>query len=345
MAGPHHLNDSMSRVRVHARSFTRPDLAGIQTGVALISVLLIVAILTAVIYQLLGRHSLNIAHSQNTLGFDQALYYALGAEALARQALYEDFSESETGIDTLEEPWAQAIPPFEIEEEGFLEVQARDLNRCFNLSSLADTENFELNLQRFKALLNSLGIPDMLADALRDWMDADEAITGFGAEDAEYLLREPAYRPPNARIAHVSELRLLAGFQADHLDLLAGHICVLPVTSLEINVNTATIPLFFALAASPNLDPAAVQFLVESERAFEDVDQFLAELPDLTAAADVLTVTSSYFEVQVRAQVGDSMAVLTSLLHRHPESGVITLISRDLGKEFHSPFEVAIEDT
>ncbi len=315
-----------------------------EEGVALISVLLIVAVLTAVVYQLLGRHSLGVAQSRNTLGFDQALSYALGAETLVRQALYEDFSESGPGIDTLEEPWAQAIPPFEIEQEGFLEIRARDLNRCFNLNALAGEEGQEQHLKRFKTLLTTLGIPETLADALRDWVDQDEAVFGFGAEDSEYLLREPAYRTPNGPLAHISELRLLRGMEPEYLDILAEHVCVLPVQSLEINVNTASLPLFAALAGNPNPDPVAAQTLAESVREFAEVDRFLAEFPDFAPAADVLDVTSSWFEVQVRAQVGDSIAVLTSLLHRHPDTGAISLVSRDLGKDFRSLFEVTIED-
>ena len=311
---------------------------------ALISVLLIVAVLTAVIYQLLGRHSLSVAQSQNALGFDQALSYALGAEALARQALYLDFSEEGPGIDTLQEPWARHIPPFDIDERGFLEIQARDLNRCFNLNALADEDNHEQHLKRFKTLLNSLGIPDAIADAARDWVDADEAVYGFGAEDSEYLLREPAYRPPNAPLAHISELRLLAGMEPEYLDVLAEHVCVLPVRALEINVNTATLPVFNALAANPNLDPAALQTLARPDREFAEVGEFVAEYPDLAAAAEVLGVTSAYFEVQVRARVGEGTAMLTSLLHRHPETGVISLLSRDLGRDFRSMLEVTIED-
>lgn len=317
---------------------------GAEEGVALISVLLIVAVLTAVVYQLLGRHSLSVAQSRNTLGYDQAMSYALGGEMLARQALFEDFSESGPGIDTLEEPWAQAIPPFEIEEDGFLEIQARDLNRCFNLNALSDQEDHENYLKRFKALLTSLGIPETLADALRDWVDADEAVYGFGAEDSEYLLREPAYRPPNGPLAHLSELRLLRDMEPEYLDILADHVCVLPVQSLEINVNTATLPLFGALAVNPNADPMAAQAMEESVREYADVDKFLADYPDFAPATDVFRVTSSWFEVQVRAQVGDSTAMLTSLLHRHPETGAISLVSRDLGKDFRSLFEVTIED-
>ena len=329
---------------VLSRTFRQPRFGTGEEGVALISVLLIVAVLTAVVYQLLGRHSLSVAQSRNSLGFDQALSYALGAETLARQALYEDFSESGPGIDTLEEPWAQAIPPFEIEQEGFLEIQARDLNRCFNLNALAGEEGQQQHLKRFKTLLTTIGIPETLADALRDWMDKDEAVYGFGAEDSEYLLREPAYRTANGPLAHLSELSLLRGMEPEYLELLAEHVCVLPVQSLEINVNTASLPLIAAVAGNPNPDPVAVRTMAESVREFAEVDRFLAEFPDFAPAADVLDVTSSWFEVQVRAQVGDSTAVLTSLLHRHPDTGAISLVSRDLGKDFRSLFEVTIED-
>ena len=53
-------------------------------GVALISVLLVVVVLTSVVYHLVSRHASSLAQSQNALGFDQAMAYALGGEALAR---------------------------------------------------------------------------------------------------------------------------------------------------------------------------------------------------------------------------------------------------------------------
>ena len=69
------------------------------TGVALISVLLIVAILMSVISRLMSSHNLVINQHQNTFEQNQALQYALGAEALARQALYEDFTNSGKDVD------------------------------------------------------------------------------------------------------------------------------------------------------------------------------------------------------------------------------------------------------
>ena len=67
-----------------------------QAGVALISVLLIVAILMAVASRLLANHNLVINQHQNTFEYDQALNYALGAEVLATQALLLDAQETKS---------------------------------------------------------------------------------------------------------------------------------------------------------------------------------------------------------------------------------------------------------
>ena len=64
-----------------------------QRGVALISVLLIVALCSALMYELLTRHSMVVAKSRQVLYADQARAYTLGAEAFARQILHEDWED------------------------------------------------------------------------------------------------------------------------------------------------------------------------------------------------------------------------------------------------------------
>ena len=351
-------------------------------GVALVSVLLIVAVLSAVVYQLAARHSLSIAQQRNALGFDQALLYALGAEAFARQALrkdYEDALESESGqnFDTLLEPWAEPLAPFELEGEGVLEIQVQDLNRCFNLNALGGQRE-NPHLEQFRRLLDNLDIPRTIADAARDWVDADEEVDAHGAEDGEYLLRQPGYRPANAPFVHVSELRLLRDMQPEYLEVLLEHVCALPEETLRININTATL---HTLAALANLNPSDLQSFIESEREYQnraEIAQISVEFPNLRGlagllgpgerleeealteqqetaeeegalqgggeAAGALQVFSAYFEVQVRAQIGGSTAVLTSVLHRDSSSGAIRLISRDLGRDFRSLFQMQTED-
>lgn len=355
-----------------------------EAGVALVSVLLIVAVLAAVVYQLAARHSLSIAQSRNALGFDQALSYALGAEAFARQLLrkdYEDALESESGqnFDSLLEPWAEPQKPFEIEGGGVLEIQIRDLNRCFNLNALRGERN-NPHLEQFKRLLDNLGIPRTVADAARDWVDEDEEVDAQGAEDGEYLLRQPGYRPANGPFVHISELRLLRDMEAEYLQTLQAHVCVLPEEALQININTATPQ---ALAALADLDPIDLEAFVASEREYQnraEVAEISVDFPGLKGLAGLmgpggapsekpapeaedasgdeapserpsgetgpaLTVASAYFEVQARAEAGNGIAMLTSVLHRDPSSGLIQLVSRDLGRSFHSLFqEVQDED-
>ncbi len=313
----------------------------LSRGVVLLSVLLIVALLAALAYQLIARHSLTVAQARYSFSSDQSLAYALGAETLARQVLYEDWSQSGQGVDNLLETWAQPLAPFEI-ENGLLEVQVRDMHGCFNLNSLAGSEAKQ-NLARLKTLLRNNNVPDTLADAWQDWVDADDSINGFGAEDGEYLLLEQAYRTANQLAGHVSEFKLLNGFEAEYLEALGDVLCVLPNDSLKLNINTASAAALASL--SPSLTASQMQGLVEVDRTYTDANEITTEFPDLAGAIDALTVTSEYFEVQVRAIVEGSVTELASLLHRDPNTGRIAVISRDLGKDFRTLFQATSTST
>ncbi|MCZ6853064.1 MAG: type II secretion system minor pseudopilin GspK [Gammaproteobacteria bacterium] len=329
------LNPTFNSTRANPVSARR------DSGVVLLSVLLIVALLAAVAYQLLARHSLTVAQARYSFGSDQSLAYALGAESLARQVLFEDWSQSGQGVDNLLETWAQPLAPFEI-ENGLLEVQVRDMHRCFNLNSLAGNEA-KGNLERLKTLLRNSNVPETLANTWQDWVDADDSITGFGAEDGDYLLLDRAYRTANQRAGHVSEFNLIVGFETDYLETLGDVLCVIPSDSLRLNINTVSAEVLASL--SPNLTAPQMQGLVEVERRYTAVSEVVTEFPDLAGAVDALTVTSEYFEVQVRAVVDGSVTELTSLLHRDPNNGSLTVIVRDLGRDFRSLFQATPTST
>lgn len=319
--------DGTERMRGNAR----------QRGVVLLSVLLILALLTALTYQMVGRQSLVVAQARQTFGGDQALAYALGGEEFARQILFEDWSQTGQGIDNLTESWAQPLAPFEI-EDGYLEIQIRDLNSCFNLNSVATRQGGSslVNLERFKNLLRNLNLPETIADTWVDWIDPDEDISGYGAEDGEYLLRERAYRTANQLAGHVSELALLRDMEPDQLAQLESATCVVPSDQLLLNANTASALALASLHAS--LSEAQLIPLAESTRTYTSVNGITAEQPELLGAVDALSVTSEYFEVQIRAQVGESITELATVLYRNPNDGVISLVMRDFGRSFRSVF-------
>lgn len=302
-------------------------------GVALVSVLLIVAILMAIASRLLATHDLVITQHANTFAQNQALHYVLGAETLARQALYEDLTESGPETDHLNELWAQPTMPFELDEGGFLEAQMRDLNGCFNLNNLVGSEN-NLAVERFQRLASNLGIQPQIAQTWKDWIDADEEVTGFGAEDRDYLIAQPAYRTPNRLVTDLSELYLMQNVDPEQLALLLPHICLLPETDTLINVNTANAQTLAALDKGLTLD--MIEPMTLEERTYESIDSFVVENEDFAPAADALSTNSAYFLLHAQAQVGDSLVTMQSLLYRNPESGVVEVLRRDFGKLFRS---------
>jgi len=307
-----------------------------QRGVVLISILLIVALLTALTYRLQSRFSLVVAQAQQTFHGDQALHYALGGEAYARDLLFDDWQQNSGEQDTLLEPWAQPLEPFEI-EGGFIEIRVLDRSGCFNLNSL-QRDGTPVPTERLRNLLRYLDLPIALADSWRDWVDSDEEISGFGAEDGEYLLAEPPYRTANQRAGDVSELRLLAEMEPEWYRTLRDQVCVLPTDEFFLNVNTADAAALMSL--SPAVTEAQILPLVESEREFATPGEVTAEIAELIPMIDSLRVTSEYFEINVRAQVDETQVELASLVHRDRSTGRVQLLSRNLGKEFRSVFEV-----
>jgi general secretion pathway protein K len=312
-----------------------------QAGVALVSVLLIVAILMAIASRLLASHNLVINQHQNTFEQNQALQYALGAETLAGQALYDDLTNSGKDSDHLGELWAQQVMPFELDEGGFLEAQLTDLNGCFNLNTVAGADG-KAAIDRFKLLAQNLGLQPQLAEAWKDWIDDDVEVTGFGAEDSDYLIAQPPYRTPNQVVTDVSELYLLSNVDREQLITLLPHVCLLPTTDSLININTADAQTLAALDKTLTLSVA--EPVVAVERDYKSVDEFIKSNEAFAPVAPLLSVKSEYFLLHAQAQVGSSSVTLQSLLHRDPDSGVVTVLSRDFGKLFRSNLTISTEE-
>ncbi len=307
-----------------------------QQGVALISILLIVALVTALMYHLMTQQALVVAQTRQVIRADQSLAYALGAEAYARQILFDDWNRPESrALDTLSEPWAVPSVPFDI-EAGTLELSIEDLDRRFNLNAMAG-EGAAKNVVRFKTLLGSLGMDPVVAEAWRDWVDSDTEAAGFGAEDGAYLVATPPFRTANQAAGSTSELALLSLLDADQLARLLPYVTTLPTTNLKININTANAPSLEAL--SSRVSPTQVETLVQSDRHYEDVSVLLAEVPELSDSVDAMSVVSTYFEIRARAEIDGFRTELTSEVYRDPTTGHISLLSRDFGKRLPSIVE------
>jgi len=314
-----------------------------QRGVALITVLLVVAIVTVVSAAMVARQQLSIRASSNQLQARQAWHYALGGEALAQAMLARDLRAGATGeagangeaaaVDHLLEPWAQPLPAFEI-DQGEILVRIEDLAGRFNLNDLLrDQQPNPAAVEQFRRLLLRLQISAPYAERLLDWLDPDQQPSGeYGAEDNAYLALDPPYRSAGRRLHDLSELRLLLDMREEDFQRLAPHVVALP-PNVPLNVNTASAMVLSSL--SDNLSLGAAESLVELRRAapFRNSAAFLAQpaLAGTTLQGTALAVGSQFFQATSEVRLGDRRLALVSLLQRE-QDGSVRVLARNLGQ-------------
>lgn len=313
-------------------SISRP-----QTGVALITVMLVVSISSVLAVTMVTRQNLAIHQTLNAMDQNQAYQYALGGEEIARQILHADFA-SEDKIDFLAEDWAQEIEPFEY-AEGEVEIRITDLQGLFNLNSLSVREQMgQVNKKRFLALLSVLALDQMMLDRITDWFDEDQAPRQLGAEDYAYLVLDPPYRTASNPMVDVSELRLLLDITEEDYQRLVPYVCVLPDPNSMINVNTASGPILQSLATGLTADKVAelIDFR-DYDEGFDDIDEFLRQA-NVTGVGGIdtkgLATESQFFQVQIRARYNQRLSFLTSVIQRDSVTGNMQVISRDLSRTF-----------
>ncbi|MFP5339695.1 MAG: type II secretion system minor pseudopilin GspK [Gammaproteobacteria bacterium] len=307
-----------------------------QRGVALITVLLVVAIVTVVSAAMVARQQLSIRATSNQLQARQAWHYALGGEALAQAILARDLKGGEPGaaaIDHLLEPWSQPLPAFEI-DQGEILVRIEDLAGRFNLNDLLrDQQPNPAAVEQFRRLLLRLQISAPYAERLLDWIDPDQQPSGeLGAEDNAYLGLDTPYRSAGRRLHDLSELRLLLDMREEDFQRLAPYVVALP-PNVPLNVNTASAMVLSSL--SDNLSLGAAESLVELRRAvpFRNSAAFLAQpaLAGTTLQGTALAVGSQFFQATSEVRLGDRRLALVSLLQRE-QDGSVRVLARNLGQ-------------
>jgi len=305
-----------------------------QNGVALITALLIMALITTLTFSLEWDNSLDLRRTYVSMYREEAIQAALGAESWVLTILRQDSQDSTT--DHFGEIWASEMPVLPLggpgeSIQGAIYGDVDDLQGRFNVNNLIDN-NGEVDqpvLEQFQRLLIALGLDARLAGVTADWIDADQdASFPDGAEDSIYTGIVPPYRTANQIISSTSELAALDGMDKATLDTLLPHIAALP-PGTAINVNTATGAVLQSL--DENLTSADVERLLaeRGEAGFTDISNTFSSLvtPDVLSQ---LAETSDYFRLKVIVQVDTVRITYFSLLERSSQ-GDVTPILRSLG--------------
>jgi len=229
----------------------QPTLPANQGGIAIITVLLVIALATITISSMVGRQQLDLRRERNEAFIQQARSFAISGEKFAAAVLFRDVEQGDReNSDSLDDDWAQTLPPVPI-DNATIEGCVVDMQGKFNLNNLIDPEGNAVQpyVEQLGRLLQELNIDAAKLQAVVDWLDEDvNALTPDGAEDDYYSGLDPSYRTANSSFVSVSELQLVKGFssqvaeeQADFEKLLP-HIAALPIAqgATPVNVNTAT---------------------------------------------------------------------------------------------------------
>ena len=299
-----------------------------QRGVAIITAMIIVAIVAIIATDLAWNTALDVRRTRMLLLRDQAVQVAVGAESWVASILRQDMIDSET--DHLGEIWASDLPPLPIDGGEVFGV-IEDLQGRFNVNNLisGNGDVDEPTLEQFQRLLSSLQLDPRYAGIIADWLDPNQdAAFPDGAEDPIYTGRVPPYRAANQLLSSIGELAAIDGMEKVVFDTLEPHIVALPGRT-PINVNTATPAVLQSLDES--ISPGDVERLI-SERelaGFSSLENAFSSLvqPD---QINTLSESSNYFLLTVIVRIDTVRVTLYSVLQRGPQ-GTVSTILRSLG--------------
>ena len=298
-----------------------------QQGIALITILVMVALATILAATIAKKQSNTAENTAYLIRQDQSLLYAKSAEAFFSELLVQDAQDS-AQVDHLGETWAKPMPAFPV-EDGYISGELQDESGKFNLNNLVKADGTpDENVQKwFEKLLVRVGLPAELSQAVIDWQDPDDQPTGaMGAESSYYQGLQPPYLAPNTQFHNIEELKRVRGFEGKNFDLIKPYISALPTTqSTKININTA--PALVLASIDEKLDQHAIDDQLKAKFAKMEYFNSVNDLWSLDAFKNIdpdnkqrvmslLDVKSNYFQAHIEVLLSERKRQFSSSLMR-----------------------------
>lgn len=298
-----------------------------QRGVALITILIMVALATILAATIAKRQMSTTEDTAYLIRQNQSLLYAKSAEAFFSELLIQD-SQNAPNVDDLQETWAKPMPPFPV-DGGTISGLIVDESGKFNLNSLLKSDGTPNDVAKayFEKLLQRVGLPAELSQAVIDWQDPDDATVGsMGAESSYYQGLTKPYLTPNSKFRSVEELKLVRGFEGNKYNLIEAYVTASPDINSKININTA--PALVLASIDPNVDVNAVNSLLEEKLGklehFNTAPELLATAPfsnleqsSKDIANRLFDVKSNYFKAQTEVVLNNRKRQFSSYLYRN----------------------------
>jgi len=310
-----------------------------QSGVALMIVILVFALVSILSVGMYNRQSLFVQTASNMLAQKQAYEYAVASEIYGRRLLKADWdedSEEKEFVDDLEQTQNSIVIPV---EEALLEAQFNDVQGKLNLNDMVNLDGSPNTLmqKRLDRLLNRLAIDSIKVEMIQDWIDEDQDPYQFeGSEDGDYLAQETPYRTAGQPFQHLSELLLLQGVTQKDYETLLPFVSVLPQGQAPINVNTAPPEVLQTLFEGMNDQQAEELGSKRENEPWKDINALKSDplVGGLAFDDHYLSVNSEFFEIATRITLSERVVRLVSLIYRKQADGEMQVLSRDQGQKY-----------
>ena len=298
-----------------------PDLAK-QQGMAIISALLIAAVVAVIAAGMLTRQSVATRALEADQHRVQGRWVVQGGLEISRQLLWD--ARQRDPLTRLDQPWAQRLVA-----QGF-EGRLEDEQGKFNLRNLVANERVdEAQIQAFGRLCELIGISAGLSQRISQRVIASyprllnpQIANNTNNFDSGRATSPNASRKPEnpklPMLRNLEDLRSVEGVNDAIIGKLAPYLTVIPATTW-INGNTATAPVLAAYV--PGLSLERAQALInerDAGRWFINRGDFVNRLrmPNLELTSVKVGITSDWFRLRGEARREQRRVSLDALLHR-----------------------------
>jgi len=284
-----------------------------QRGIALITAILIAALVASLAFALSARERqwLNLVSNRNDLAAAQS--FALSAIDLARLTLRDDMRNNQ--VDHLLEPWTVPVPPINV-EEGKVGGRLIELQGRFNLYNLQSGGKVSsIGLAALQRLLATRNLPMHWAESLAQAMATQANLWQKTLAENKTANQAVSKILP---VANLAELADLAGIDGEKLMVLEPLTVILPEAT-SVNVNFAPPEVLTALTPGLSLKDAERLVSRRATEHFKSAQDFVNALPEnlrTSTASAPYTVESQYFLSETDAWCGRAHLRLQALLYR-----------------------------
>ncbi|RDS88942.1 type II secretion system minor pseudopilin GspK [Pseudomonas fluorescens] len=296
-----------------------------QRGMAIISAMLIAAVVAVLAAGMLTRQSVFTRSLEAEQARVQGSASLLGGLEVSRRLLRA--AREQDVLTRLDQPWAR---PINTAQDGEFEGRLEDLQGKFNLRNLIAQESVDLGqIRSFERLCEMIGVEARLAQRI-----SQRVIAAYPHRPAASTVGQPPPPLPATQpmLRSLDQLRGIEGLNERVLARLEHYVSILPVNTW-VNGNTASAEVLAAVV--PGLSWAQAKALVaERDRGqwFINRGDFVnrARLPNLNVDELNVGITSEWFLLQGQARRNQRRVHLAALLHR-PEDAMPRVIWSRLG--------------